>query len=156
MGTQPYIGAEKALQKIRQYCAYQERCHKEVKEKLYEFGLKSEQADEVISGLIEDKFLDEERYAIAFAGGKFRMKQWGKIKIRYELKSNQVSDYCIKKALSAIDEADYHQTLSKLFETKVNSLKSEKNIQSKKRKVQAYLLQKGFESSLIGELLRKL
>lgn len=151
-----YIGEEQAFQKIRHFCAYQERCHREVKEKLFEFGIKSDQADEMISKLIEEKYLDEERYAIAFAGGKFRMKQWGKVKIIYELKNNQVSEYCIKKAIAAIDEEDYWRTLKKLFDTKVNSLESEKNTQSKKRKIQSYLLQKGFESSLVSDLLREI
>lgn len=151
-----YIGEEKALQKIRHFCAYQERCHREVKDKLFEFGMKSDQADAMISKLIEEKYLDEERYAVAYAGGKFRMKQWGKVKIRYELKNNQVSEYCIKKALATIDEEEYYQTLKKLFNSKLKSLSSEKSILGKKRKIQAYLLQKGFESSLIGDLLREI
>lgn len=146
------IGPEKAFQKIRQYCAYQERNHHEVNEKLYSFGLYKDQVEELISKLIEENFLNEERYAIAYAGGKFRMKDWGKNKIKYGLKQQQVSDYCIKKALKLIDEEEYEQKLKKLFDIKEKTLKSEKNIFVKRKKIQQYLIQKGYETSLINEL----
>ena len=152
--TQPLnIGIEKALQKIGQFCAYQERNHKEVKEKLYSYGLYKDQVEELISKLIQENFLNEERYAIAYAGGKFRAKDWGKNKIKYGLKQHQVSDYCIKKALKTIDDEDYVKTLQKLYAAKEKTLKSEKNIFIKKRKIQQYLMQKGYEVSLINELL---
>lgn len=147
------IGTESALQKIKHYCAYQERNHREVKEKLYSFGLYKDQVEEILSGLIADNYLNEERYAIAFAGGKFRMKDWGKVKIKYELKNNQVSDYCIKVALASIDDSDYLSKAKKLMALKQKSLQSEKNIFIKRKKVQQYLLQKGYESSIINELL---
>ena len=152
MPTPLNIGLEKALQKIRQFCAYQERNHREVKEKLYSFGLYKEQVEDLISKLIEDNFLNEERYAIAYAGGKFRIKDWGKNKIKYGLKQQQVSDYCIKKALKLIDEEEYEQKLKKLFNVKEKTLKSEKNIFVKRKKIQQYLMQKGYETSLISEL----
>lgn len=153
--TQPLnIGIEKALQKIGQFCAYQERNHKEVKEKLYSYGLYKDQVEELISKLIQENFLNEERYAIAYAGGKFRAKDWGKNKIKYGLKQHQVSDYCIKKALKTIDDEEYFQKLQKLYLLKEKTLKSEKNIFIKKRKIQQYLMQKGFESSLINELFK--
>lgn len=152
--TQPLnIGTEKALQKIGQFCAYQERNHKEVKEKLYSYGLYKDQVEELISKLIQENLLNEERYAIAYAGGKFRAKDWGKNKIKYGLKQHQVSDYCIKKALKTIDDEDYVKTLQKLYVAKEKTLKSEKNIFIKKRKIQQYLMQKGYEVSLINELL---
>lgn len=144
---------KQALPKIKQYCAYQERCHAEVKEKLYSFGLYKNDVEQIISQLIEENYLNEERFAIHYAGGKFRMKQWGKVKIKYALKQKQVSDYCIKKALNEIDENDYMQTLQKLAEQKLKALKSEKNIVSKKRKLQDYLLQKGYEGELVREML---
>lgn len=151
--TQPLnIGTEKALQKIGQFCAYQERNHKEVKEKLYSYGLYKDQVEELISKLIQENFLNEERYAIAYAGGKFRAKDWGKNKIKYGLKQHQVSDYCIKKALKTIDEEEYVKTLQKLYAAKEKTLKSEKNIFIKKKKIQQYLMQKGYETSLINEL----
>ncbi len=149
-----HIGLDKALQKIRNYCAYQERNHREVKEKLYSFGLYKEEVETMLIQMIEENYLNEERYAVAFAGGKFRMKQWGKSKIKYELKQRQVSDYCIKKALSSIEEEDYHHTLDKLFSDKLISLRSEKNLFTKKKKLQSYLLQKGFETALIADKLK--
>jgi regulatory protein len=108
-----------------------------------------------LSSLISENYLNEERYAIAFAGGKFRTKDWGRVKIKYELKQHQISDYCIKKALLTISTEDYNRKLDKLFIAKLKTIKSEKNIYVKKRKIMNYLLQKGYESSLINELLQK-
>src|ERR1700744_5902304 len=119
---------EQALPKARQYCAYQERCHSEVKEKLYSLGLYKKEVEELLASLIEENFLNEERFAIVFAGGRFRIKHWGKVKIRHELKQKQVSEYCIKKALQEINTEDYRQTLYKLAEGKSKLLKKEKNI----------------------------
>jgi regulatory protein len=144
------------LPKIRQYCAYQERCHKEVREKLYSFGLNKEEVDEITSILINEDYLNEERFAIQFAGGKFRMKQWGKNKIKQALKFKRVSDYCIKKALKEIDDISYERAFQKLAEQKLKTLKSERNIFVKKRKLQDFLLQRGFENDLIKELLKNL
>ena len=112
--------------------------------------------EELLSRLIEENYLNEERYAIAFAGGKFRMKQWGRIKIKYELQQKRVSPYCIKKAIAAIDESDYEATLQKLSEAKLAGLKSEKNIFVKKTKLRNYLMQKGFEPGLIVPILNSL
>lgn len=147
---------QQALPKAKHYCAYQERCHSEVKDKLYGFGLNTKEVDQIISTLIEENYLNEERFAIAFAGGHFRTKQWGLVKIKYQLKQKQVSEYCIKKALKIIDEHDYMKTLQKLFDKKLKTLKSEKNIFIKKRKLQDYLMQKGFETDLIRELVNKI
>ncbi len=142
-----------ALPKIKQYCAYQERCHAEVKEKLYSFGVYNNDAEKLIAQLIEENYLNEERFALHYAGGKFRMKQWGKVKIKYALKQKQVSDYSIKKALKEINEDDYMAALNKLAEQKLRTLKSEKNIFIKKRKLQDFLLQKGYESDLVREVV---
>jgi len=144
---------DQALQKIKHYCAYQERCHSEVKEKLYGFGLNRKEVDEILSTLIQENYLNEERFAIQFTGGKFRMKQWGRVKIRYELRKKQVSDYCIKKALSSIDEKDYERVLNKLFDEKRSGLRSEKNSFIKKKKIQDHLLQKGYEAELVRTLI---
>lgn len=145
---------EQALQKAKHYCAYQERCHSEVKEKLYGFGLRKTDVEELLTQLIDEDYLNEERFAIQFAGGKFRMKHWGRVKIKYELKQKQVSPYCIKKAVTAIDEDIYIKTLQKLATEKLNSLRSETNQFIRKRKLQDYLLQKGYESDLIHALLK--
>jgi regulatory protein len=146
---------EQALQKARHYCAYQERCHHEVKEKLYSFGLWKKDVETVLSRLIEDNYLNEERYAIQFAGGRFRMKQWGRVKIRYELKQKQVGDYCIKKALATIDEEEYGRILGKLAAEKWESLQGETNLFTRRKKVHDYLLQKGYESGLVGEAVNQ-
>ena len=145
---------EQALQKAKHYCAYQERCHSEVKEKLYGFGLRKTEVEELLTQLIDEDYLNEERFAIQFAGGKFRMKHWGRVKIKYELKQKQVSPYCIKKAVTAIDEDTYIKTLQKLATEKLKSLRSKTNQFIRKRKLQDYLLQKGYESDLIHALLK--
>jgi regulatory protein len=138
-----YLTKEQALQKLKHYCAYQERCHSEVKEKLFSLGIWKKDHDEIIAALIEENYLNEERFAIAFASGRFRIKQWGRVKIKYELKQKQVSEYSIKKALKQIDEDDYLKVLNKLAKEKYALLKNE----------QDYLMQKGFEVELITNSL---
>lgn len=148
-----YYSREEALQKAKQYCAYQERCHSEVKEKLYSFGLHKKEVDEILAELISENYLNEERFAIQFAGGKFRIKQWGRVKIKHALNQKQVSAYCISKALSAIDEKEYNKTLERLVEQKLKSLKAEKNGFIKNRKLLDHLMRKGFEAGLISKLI---
>ncbi len=153
---QKNIGTERALQKIKHYCSYQERSHQEVKEKLYSFGLYKEEVESLLSQMIEENYLNEERYAVAFAGGKFRIRQWGRIKIKYELKQKRVSEYCIKKGLASIADEEYKKTLQKLFEEKKELLKEEKEVRNKKQKIRFFLVQKGYEPELISELLSKI
>ena len=150
------IGTEKAFGKIKHYCAYQERNHAEVKKKLYGFGLYKSEVELLVSQLIEENYLNEERFAIAFAGGKFRIKQWGKTRIRYELKLRQVSEYNIKKALAQINEADYENALNKLSTRKLEELESEKNIFVKKKKLQNYLVSKGYDFADVGRIVNAL
>jgi regulatory protein len=144
-----------ALQKLRHYCAYQERSHYEVQQKLWELGVRKADHDEIITSLIEDDYLNEERFAIQFAGGKFRMKEWGRKKIWYALKEKKVSDYCIKKALNSIDEKSYEETLNSLVEKKYDSLKGEQYLVRRKKTID-FLLQKGFEPELINKTLNSL
>jgi regulatory protein len=139
---------EQALQKLKHYCGYQERCHREVKQKLFDLGVLKKDHDEIIATLIEENYLNEERFAIAFAGGRFRIKQWGRVKIKYELKQKQVSDYSIKKALKQINEDEYLAVLKKMAEEKYASLKSEQYLARKKKTID-YLMQKGFEPELL-------
>lgn len=153
--TLQYFTPDQSLPKIKQYCAYQERCHSEVRDKLYSFGLNKQEVEEIISVVINENYLNEERFAIHYAGGKFRMKGWGKNKIKQALKFKQVSDYCIKKALNEIDEKDYEKAFQKLAEQKLKTLKAERNIFIKKRKLQDFLLQRGFETSLIHDFIKK-
>lgn len=154
-GRRQQLSLEQALQKARHYCAWQERCHSEAKEKLYGFGLKRQDVEEALSRLIEDNYLNEERFAIQFAGGRFRMKQWGRIKIRYELKQKQVGDYCIKKALASIDGEEYDRTLFRLAEDKWEDLKEEEPF-VRRQKIQTSLIQKGYEMDKIQEVLANL
>lgn len=138
-----------AKTKIEAYCAYQERCQFEVSKKLHEWGIVGEQQDQLIADLISNRFLDEERFAEAFASGKFRIKKWGKIKIRQHLKQKHISDYSIKKALNSIDMEEYDVTIRSLIEKKANELLKEKDAWQKKAKLVRYLSSKGFEQDLI-------
>ncbi len=147
---------QQALPKIKQYCAYQERCHSEVKDKLYSFGLNKNEVEDLISKLIEENYLNEERFAILFAGGKFRVKQWGKVKIKYQLKQKQVSEYCIKKALAGIDTEDYLNALSKLAELKIKTMKGQKTTYIRKKLLQDHLRMKGYETELVNEVVNKM
>ena len=142
------LTTEQALQKLRHYCGYQERCHSEVREKLYSLGVFKKEHDAIIATLIEEDYLNEERFAISFAGGKFRVKQWGRVKIKHELKQKQVSEYSIKKAVQQIKEDEYRAVLKKLADEKYESLKDEQLLVRKKKTVD-YLLQKGFEMELV-------
>jgi regulatory protein len=123
-----------------------------VKEKLYSLGIFKNEQDAIIATLIEEGYLDEERFAVAFAGGKFRVKKWGRVKIKYELKQKQVSEYSIKKALQQIKEDDYRDVLKKLINEKNASLKNEQPLVRKKKTID-YLLQRGFETELVREMV---
>lgn len=140
---------------ITRYCQYQDRCQKEVRNKLYENGAHKSEVEELLMELINLKLLDEERYARSFARGKFRIKNWGRRKIVYELKQNQISDYCINKGLGEIDEDEYLQTLVRLTERKMPDILKDKNIFTRRAKLQRYLSQKGYEHELVAEMLKK-
>ncbi|MDB5221833.1 MAG: RecX family transcriptional regulator [Chitinophagaceae bacterium] len=150
------LSREQALPQVKQYCVYRERCHSEVKEKLYSLGLYKNDVGQLMAQLIEENYLNEERFAKQYAGGKFRMNQWGRVKIKYALRQKQVSEYSIKKGLKEISESDYKKTLQKLAEQKLKTLKNESNVFSKKKKLQDYLLQKGYEGELVRETVNKL
>lgn len=141
--------------KIERYCSYQERSHREVRDKLFELGARSTQVDELITELITSNFLNEERYARAFAGGKFRMKKWGRIKIVQALEAHDLSANCIRLGLSEIDEQDYFQTLRQVLEKKSESFEAE-NVFVKRDKLSKYAIQKGYEPDLVWKLLREL
>lgn len=134
---------------ILHYCKYQERCHMEVRNKLYELGFTTATVEQQISELITNGVLNEERFARAFARGKFRMMQWGREKIKQQLKLKKVSDYCIKKGLQEIDNQEYARVLHKLLNKKCGELRSERSIPKKKSKLYRYLIQKGYERDLV-------
>ena len=146
---------EQAFAKAKHYCAYQERSHTEVKEKLYSFGLRKADVETILSQLIEESYLNEERFAIQFAGGKFRMKKWGRIKIVYELKKKRVSAYNIRKALDEIDEEQYRALIKKLASDKWKKLKNDQHI-VRQVKTQQYLMQKGFEPRLVKAVVAEI
>jgi regulatory protein len=146
---------EQAFLKLKHFCSYQERCHADVKEKLYSFGLRKAEVEQLISRLIEENYLNEERFAQLFAGGYFRQKKWGINKIVYALRQKKVSEYNIKKGLKEIDRETYEAVAEKLVANKWASLKSEQYI-NRQAKTMAYLLQKGYESELIQRLIQKI
>jgi regulatory protein len=150
-----FLTKEQALQKLRQYCAYQERSHSEVQQKLWNLGVKRSEHDEIISTLIEEDYLNEERFAKAFVGGKFRMKDWGRKKIYYALREKQVSEYSIKKAMKEIDDEDYKKILLELAGKKYDSLKDEQYLVRKKKTID-YLMQKGYEPDLVTKAVNQL
>lgn len=151
-----YISYDEALFKLQAYCAYQERCHYEVRRKLIDLGIYGDDIDQITATLIEDNYLNEMRFAEAYAGGKFRIKKWGKYKIKRELKYKKVSEYCIKKAIkSEISDKDYYSTLVHVLEKKDRLLK-EPNHYKRKQKLAKYALTKGFESAFIWELINEL
>jgi regulatory protein len=150
--SSPTGGQGAALQKLKHYCTYQERSHYEVIQKLWELAVRKSDHDEIIATLIDEDYLNEERFAIQYAGGKFRMKQWGKKKIQYGLREKKVSDYSIKKALASINEEDYFNVLNKLAEEKYNSLKGSQYLERKKKTID-YLLQKGYDYDHVNKAL---
>lgn len=141
---------------IYHYCNYQERSHKEVRNKLYELGCKTTEVNELIAQLIEVGLLNEERYARAIARGKFRIKRWGRNKIISALKLQQVSEYCIRKALTEIDEDEYLEVLKRLAEKRWAELSSERSKLVKKKKFYTSLLQRGFEQALINDCYKEI
>lgn len=143
------------VEKIKHYCAYQERSHFEVREKLYSYGLYKTQVETILTQLIADDYLNEERFACSFARGKLRLKQWGRVKIKYALKLKRVSDYNIKTALRQINEEDYVATLQRVAAVKWKALDGEHYI-TRQAKATAFLLQRGFEPTLVQQVIRNL
>lgn len=143
---------DQALQKLKHFCSYRDRAHIEVKSKLYELGIRGDDADEILATLITEDYLNEERFARNFSRGKFRMKAWGRRKIIQALKLKQISPYCIRKGLEEIDDAEYMEALNKLATNKYLSLKKEQYLRRQYKTIQ-YLLSKGYESDLIRDVI---
>ena len=144
-----------ALKKLEYYCSYQDRCHKEVEDKLNKMSMIPEAREKIILHLMEHNFLNEERFAKSFARGKFRIKKWGKQRIVRELKFKGISKYNIDSALKEISEEDYLNTFNELAEKKFNSI-TETNIYKKKKKLIDYLLYRGWETHLVYEKVKSL
>ena len=144
-----------ATKKLEGYCAYQERCHKDVVTKLKHMGMIPEVIDQIVVHLIEENYLNEERFAKSFARGKFNIKKWGRIRITNELKQRNITKYNIKIALAEINDKDYLKTLDVLAKKRLGAIK-ETNIQKRKRKLADYLLYRGWESHLVYAKIQEL
>jgi regulatory protein len=142
-----------AKQKIAAYCAYQERCHSEVTQKLYSYDLYSEEVEELVAWLITENYLNEERFALAFAGGKFRIKKWGKLKIKLALEQKKVSSYSINKSLLEIPQDDYEQTVEAHIR-QLQDKKNEANVFILRNRISRQIIAKGFEPDLVWQKLR--
>ncbi len=145
-----------ALAKARSFCAYQERCKSEIILKLHPFGLSGEQTDLIIKDLEEEDFLNEERFALAYARGKFSQLQWGRIKIKAELLNKGLSDALIHKAMEMISDEEYLGCIATLVEGKRNSLSSIEDLHVLKHKIYSFLVSKGFEEHLIYNEINKI
>lgn len=150
-----YLSVDDALKKMEHYCAYQDRCHAEVRTKLIELGIYGDDLEEIIVSLIGDNFLNEERFAKSYARGKFRIKHWGRNRIRRELKLRKISDYCIRKAMEEIREDDYLDVL-KLVMRKKNNLMKEADPYKRKNKLFQYAISRGFETEVIKVVLKEM
>ncbi len=148
---------KKAKLRIASYCAYQERCQQEVRNKLYSYELFQSQVEELLAWLITENFVNEERFAITYAGGKFRIKKWGKFKITQALKQKNISDYCIKKGLEEIGTEDYIATIREIAEKKLNEYAFKiSNPYQLKDKTAKHIISKGFEPQLVWDVLKNL
>lgn len=145
---------KEAVQKIEHYCAYQERCHEEVIQKLRSMKMNSEEIDQIISQLISDNFLNEERFACSFARGKHRIKHWGKIRITNELKIRGIHQNLINIALKEISPEEYYETFDSLANRQWESIK-ENNSLKKRKKFCDFMLRRGFESNLVYEKVKE-
>ncbi len=150
------VSAKEALQKMVSWCAYQERSQYEARKKLKEtYWLDNEEIEWVIAELVTQGFINEERFAKTFAGGKFRIKKWGKRKIRQALQMHHITEYCIKEALNEIADEDYEATVRELL-MKKNEKISEKNPLKRKQKLAYYAIGKGFESDIVWDIVNEM
>lgn len=149
-----YVSKEEGLAKLQRYCAYQDRCHQEVRNKLLDLGIYGDDLEDIIVELISENFLNEERFARSYARGKFRIKRWGRVRIRQELKKRRISAYCIKKGMEELEEEDYEGTLRQLIE-KRQEREKETNAYKKKVKIAQYFIRKGYESFLVWGILNE-
>jgi len=144
-----------AQQKLEHYCAYQERCHQEVIAKLKIMGMIPAAIEAIVSHLIEVNCLNETRFAQSFARGKFRIKKWGKLRVKRELKARQISEYNIKLGLKEIPESEYNTTFWALFEKRKEAVKAYP-LTVQKKKILRYMMYRGWETQKIYEALREL
>ncbi|WP_299434129.1 regulatory protein RecX [uncultured Maribacter sp.] len=155
MNNKKFYSVTEATKKMESYCAYQDRCHKEVETKLRDMGMIPDAINQITTHLIQENYLNEERFSKSFARGKFRIKKWGKNRIVNELKQRQITKYNITIALKEIEQQDYIETLDILAKKRLSQIR-ETNIQQRKKKLADYLLYRGWESHLVYEKLKEL
>ena len=154
MQNNKIYNVKEATEKIKAYCIIQDRCQWEVKTKMKEWGVDEKVIENILTDLILEQFVDEQRFSESFCVGKFKIKKWGKLKIKNKLKNKKISDNCIEKGLSQIDDMEYMEVLKECYTKKRDSIK-DTNQFIRKGKISKYLQQKGFESNLIWELINK-
>ena len=148
------LTVDEIQRKLELYCVYQDRCHKEVEQKMREYQLIPEARELILLSLMKENFLNEERFSKSYARGKFRIKSWGKQRIVRELKFRDISDYNIKTALKEIEEAAYLETIYRITENR-NAVISEPNLSKRKKKLIDFLMRKGFENELIYKVVKE-
>lgn len=156
MNTHKTYTVDEATKRMEHYCAYQERCHKEVNQKLYEMRMIPEAVEQIIFHLLQHNFLNETRFAQAFARGKFRVKKWGRRRIINELKQRDISSFNIKIALKEIPNDEYFSTFEALAEKRILQLELEKNLQKKRKKFADYMFYRGWETALVYEKINEI
>ncbi len=155
MQTKKTYTVDEALKRMEHYCSYQERCHKEVVQKLYSMYMIPEAIDHIVVKLMQDNFLNEERYAKAFVSGKFRIKKWGKHRLTRELKQKDIGKTLITMALKTITDEDYIETFHALAEKRAENI-TETNVLKKRKKLADYLFYRGWESHLVYDKVNEL
>ncbi|MEL6558993.1 MAG: regulatory protein RecX [Bacteroidota bacterium] len=145
---------KKCKVKLARYCAYRERTHHEVKSKAMGLGLRNDEAEELLSELISENFINEERFAKTYVRDKFYLNKWGRNKILQGLKQKRISDYCIDSGMNEIDEDDYRNTLKSLFEKKITTVKGDNQL-IKNQKAASFLIGKGYESSMVWQIIKE-
>ena len=143
---------DQVLDKMAKYCAYQERCVKDVRDKLKTFDLPQKEKDKIIDYLVDNRFVNDERFARSFVRGKINQSGWGLNKIRFHLIQKGIAKDIIDEALGQTDEETYRQRLIDILKTKSKTVKAENDFE-RKRKLAAYAMQKGFEGSLVWEVI---
>ncbi len=146
---------DQVLDKMAKYCAYQERCVKDVRDKLETFDISQENRDKILEYLLDNRFANDERFAKSFVRGKINQSGWGLNKIRFHLAQKGIAKDIIDEALEQTDEEVYRQRLIDILNTKAKTVKAENDFE-KKRKLAAYAMQKGFEGNLVWEVLKDL
>jgi len=148
------LNYHQALDKSEKYCVYQERCQSEMRNKLYEWGMHSQEVESIIADLIINQFINEERFAKAYTNGKFKIKNWGRVKIKGELRKRKISEYCVSIALREIPDSEYTDTLKNIIKKKAKLIKNG-NKYIYKNKLADYAVSKGYESNLVWEEIEK-